>query len=521
MLEHAHSAGPATAPAAPDALTPAPSDEAESEPRADAAPAPSIAEEILRTIQLVFTALILAFIFRAYLVEAFIIPTGSMAPGLLGKHGTRVCAVCGCEFDYGPASAVDNPEAPFDPPRETFCPSCHVRVPLRPEDVTAKAGDRVLVHKWLYDLFWWLGPRRWEVIVFRDPANPRQNFIKRVAALPHETIEIIDGDVYIRREGDPAPAIARKPPAAQAALWQLVFDQNLAADGGTDAAPWASETATAAPSGWSGLATRTLTFAPDGPGPQTIRFDPRTSRYYGYDVYAYDTDGGRNAVGDVRVMADLRARGAGVFTVEIECDGDHFLLDLDADGFAVLRRRSAAGAFVIGAAPSGAAPERGARVELGRLDYRVYARIDGREILATSDAQYAPDLERLRHFRRLAPPTIGLTGEGLALELRNLRIERDVYYAEGPRSRRAMAGAPFTLGDDEYFVLGDNSPSSHDSREWYRVQRPGGGPWHKLGTVPRNQIVGKAFFVYLPGLQPTGIRGRLRIPDLGRVRFVR
>ena len=42
----------------------------------------------------------------------------------------------------------------------------------------------------------------------------------------------------------------------------------------------------------------------------------------------------------------------------------------------------------------------------------------------------------------------------------------------------------YTLGDDEYFLLGDNSENSQDSRYW--------------GIVPRKNIVGRANIVYWP-----------------------
>src|SRR5206468_2024338 len=58
-------------------------------------------ESLKETIESIVVALILAFVFRAFVVEAFVIPTGSMAPTLYGAHGTVLCENCGTEFAYG------------------------------------------------------------------------------------------------------------------------------------------------------------------------------------------------------------------------------------------------------------------------------------------------------------------------------------------------------------------------------------------------------------------------------------
>lgn len=42
-------------------------------------------------------------------------------------------------------------------------------------------------------------PKRGEVIVFKYPNNPSQRFIKRVIALPGETIEIREGEIIIEK----------------------------------------------------------------------------------------------------------------------------------------------------------------------------------------------------------------------------------------------------------------------------------------------------------------------------------
>jgi len=89
------------------------------------------------------------------------------------------------------------------------------------------------------------------------------------------------------------------------------------------------------------------------------------------------------------------------------------------------------------------------------------------------------------------------------LTLSHIAIFRDIHYtaakhANGPKHRRAI-DKPFTLEEDEFFVLGDNSPNSEDGRLWTRqgLANKGLSPY-RTGIVPRDYLVGKALCVYWP-----------------------
>src|SRR5882762_4594404 len=63
------------------------------------APPRDTGSSVKETLESILVAFILAFIFRAFVVEAFVIPTGSMAPTLLGAHMRFRCEDCGYQFD--------------------------------------------------------------------------------------------------------------------------------------------------------------------------------------------------------------------------------------------------------------------------------------------------------------------------------------------------------------------------------------------------------------------------------------
>lgn len=70
-------------------------------------------------------------------------------------------------------------------------------IPSGSMEPTLQIGDRILVSKFSYRI----GTiHRGDVIVFHYPLNPGKDFVKRVVALPGETVELRDGVVLINRE---------------------------------------------------------------------------------------------------------------------------------------------------------------------------------------------------------------------------------------------------------------------------------------------------------------------------------
>jgi len=64
-------------------------------------------------------------------------------------------------------------------------------VPVGSMAPTLQPGDRILVWKRPFD------PRWGDIIVFLNPANRKERYVKRVAALPGETIEIRASGIYV------------------------------------------------------------------------------------------------------------------------------------------------------------------------------------------------------------------------------------------------------------------------------------------------------------------------------------
>lgn len=295
---------------------------------------------VIDTLEAIIIALILALTFRAFVVEAFVIPTGSMAPTLLGAHFDVRCPKCGIAFkenadlnvQYEAKMKVLVPitnqrgelvNSTWIPaPQIRVCPNCGYgiqanQLPGNPVERSddkqtrlrigqqftnessvyfpwANNGDRILVLKYLYAL---AEPQRWDVIVFKEPRTKTDNYIKRLVGLPGETLEVAGGDLFIKPAGkaDAPMAIARKPQAVQEAEWQVVYDndyypldagQHREEPGSVDfESPWRGQGNNAG--NWN-TGGPLLEYKDSGPG--SLAFVPGPMGWFLYNVRGYNND---------------------------------------------------------------------------------------------------------------------------------------------------------------------------------------------------------------------------------------
>ena len=169
------------------------------------------------TVESIVVAVILAFLFRAFVAEAFVIPTGSMAPTLQGRHMDVRCPQCEHSYRTG-ASSENRDNSNIREVKQTTCPICRYTMDLQKSSKpnhNSFNGDRILVSKFAYLLG---APERWDVIVFKYPGNAKQNYIKRLIGLPGESVRIRHGDISVRTASEAPYTIARKPPAKVKAM---------------------------------------------------------------------------------------------------------------------------------------------------------------------------------------------------------------------------------------------------------------------------------------------------------------
>ena len=117
-------------------------------------------KKIIENLKTLIYALILALIIRSFLFQPFYIPSSSMEPNLL--PGDRLFVA---KYEYG----YSRHSFPFSP----------------------KFTDKRFVAE---------KPSRGDVIVFKTPADNRTDYIKRLIGMPGDTIQMIDGEIFLNNQ---------------------------------------------------------------------------------------------------------------------------------------------------------------------------------------------------------------------------------------------------------------------------------------------------------------------------------
>ena len=114
---------------------------------------------IIDNIKTIFYALVIAIIIRSLIIQPFYIPSSSMEPNLL--VGDRLFVT---KYSYG----YSKHSFPFSPPF---------------------FKGRIFNNS----------PSRGDVVVFKTPADNRTDYIKRLIGLPGDTIQFINGNLYVNQ----------------------------------------------------------------------------------------------------------------------------------------------------------------------------------------------------------------------------------------------------------------------------------------------------------------------------------
>ncbi|MFN0053663.1 MAG: signal peptidase I [Planctomycetales bacterium] len=501
----------------------------------------------------VVVAFVLAFLFRTFEAEAFVIPTGSMAPTLFGQHRDIYCEECGTRFAVGASTGTSNdPEVregyivSHNRSKFGICANANCRFPNNLLDREIFAGDRILVNKFPYEFG---NPERFDVVVFKFPEGAKTNYIKRLIGLPGEEVRLEGGDVKVR----PLDSLgvyrtARKPPDKQRLLQMLVHDNDHPATRLLEAG-WPEAWSPQGDSAWS----------PD-PAARAFRIDPSPDdpereawlRYTHYVPHASDweaiKDPPRGAKPQIRQppqpqeildyyaynarisVQDARGRGAALkpneygthwvgdltltTTVEVLSPQGTLLLELVegdrryrcqfdlATGRGQLTYRTEQGQddepFPPAGEPFDTQLKSGGKSEVcfANVDDRLCVWVGGtlvKTLEFEENSKYEPPRQPVDPTEADRSP-VGIAAIGARLRVSHLKIERDVFYLdEQPMNGRGDRAHPYRLLDsdddqeDQFLMLGDNSPRSNDSRLW-----------NQSFAVPRRLLIGRAFFIYWP-----------------------
>ena len=449
-----------------------------------------------------------AFMIKYWVLQIFVIPTGSMEPTLHGRMD---------------------------------------------------GGDRLLATNFDY---LWREPKRWEITVFLYPydqdvkirgeakankAHKGENYIKRCVGLPGETILFSYGDLYARKTDETAWIWLRKPETIQRTMWQKVYSETFRelslnefeffskltgnweikndALHGTAGSIWTYRPHTRNGKDIRGIPDRTIRA-------QTVKFkcpqphcDGRLAKYIdsqkitgrcpscgqyllernvvwyqrrneqprslnetgGYDQAEVGERGDSYFnVSDLRLAAEVKLSPAGSVRLQLDDDRRSISCKIENNGNVSLLVDKQE----VNMLKDAFSNELPVFIELWRWDgqYLVYVRQSGNEkrLFHEEDANINP-----RSSLGSPDTSASILVDSGDVTIHSINLDRDIHYYPRQNIRSHDDNYPAIKGNGEievpentFLMLGDNCGSSQDSRVF--------------GAVPRKNLRGPAHFIWWP-----------------------
>lgn len=353
-------------------------------------------------------------------------------------------------------------------------------------DTSAGVYDRILVDKLSATV---REPERWDITVFKYPLQKNQNYVKRLVGMPGDRLFIGGGNLYQVEDKDGVRSYApiRKPDDLQEQLWKSVYPARRLVVGESKALnkAWVGQPGTAFGEDDTGI-TANL----EGGSPRRLVFRDEANGGFldlywdGYPtataaaILAKNHPPGQEIVPDARLQATVTADeplDELSFEIEVRRPGrptlTYALVAKGGKGRLVVRTREKQEAtspeFAL-ELPAKAA----VGIGFAHVDDQLIAWRDGTEIARFDSAEWTcregcvlaavPGKPFAATADHAVVPQIVAKGKG-KLRLDDLRLCRDLHYT------RDQAPEVIEVPEGHYYMMGDNTLGSIDSRGWTAV----------------------------------------------------
>lgn len=357
-----------------------------------------------------------------------------------------------------------------------------------PED----GGDKVLVNKFVYHF---TDPKNWDVIVF-DPPKNNHLFIKRLIGLPHQVIQIVDGDIYVDGK------ILRKPAKVEESMLYCIYDSteeesHLNHFQEFEGKPWnITENWRIAENHFAiDKASGSLKFA----YPIDMRIESHKNTNLQIKNDLFNTEARKEARSNQHFEGTYDNLKVGDICVK----GKIKINELNGIWQLVIYENEDVNKLVVNLKEKKAEVYRNAEkvwsssIDINTSDEYAYSfsNVDDKLSGKFANGVFSYTFVNEKLVTETQKNGFEFIAENCSLEMHNIKVSRDVNYLPGDsRSFMSMEKikdstssnfyATYKPGDNDFFCLGDNVLDSQDSRVW--------------GYAEGNKIKGQALFVLMP-----------------------